>query len=466
MTGYYPCLQDEELVMSTTAASVSVYMDGSNLLRERERLLGSVGFSFGGIIPAHCRALQANVPSVVGLTDEAILDGSAYHIVAPVLLSNERTRLLEKIFDGFVRTPRDFFPGQSSPCLNYCVACAREDNELSNRQCWRVLANIPGNNTCAKHGLLLIRTKARSSHLSIPHHAERWIDLKSPSVKSRNGYDIQLSKDLQWLYRLKSQNCPGWKNLAAALTVVLSKRLEYQRSRHYLDVDAIVADLGKISDIARRIAPSLLHRVALARILYQRKRASAPVLSLLSQFAGIDLEGLFRLASEPGIGNTQYARFAADRIRFRGAKGPARLTAVKGRLKQFLLEHPGTSRTQLDKLCAEDTRYAMRHDPVWFAKEMPWPIKGFKSRQEWPFRDEYYLNRLRKEWPDHREPPRSSRLGAKTILRMAGLPAFLLINAQGRLPNTLRFINDLVRLPDGSLPYRSGKRRRDSLRCM
>ena len=307
---------------------------------------------------------------------------------------------------------------------------------------------------------------AKFSNSSIPPNAADWIDLKAPYVKSTNKYDIQISRDLQWLYRMKSRECPGWKNLSAALTVVLSKHSKYRRSRHFLDVDAIRADLGKIAEITMRIAPRLLRRGTLARILYQREWASAPAFSLLSQLGGSDLKGLFKLASDPRIGKTQYPTFAVDRTRFRKTKGPARLAEAKVRLEKFITEHPDVSRMQLGRLCSGQARYAKRHDPVWFVKEMPWSMRGVKNQQEWAQRDHHYFNRLREQWKNKKSPARFTRFGVKTILRRAGLPSFLLINAQGRLPNTLQFVNDLVRRPDGTLPYRSGMRRRDSPRCM
>lgn len=466
MTGYYPILQPDELVDSASAASLAIFLGDSNLYRERKRLMGLSQVRFGGIIPSNCRALQSNVPALAGLSDEVILDGSAYHIVAPTLLSNERERLRRAIFEGHHRLIQEMFPGYEAPYWRYCVECAREDHANGRRQCWRILPNIPGVNTCDRHGILLVQTVASAKGWPTVHSATDWIDLDGPRQKSLNDYDLQLVKDLRWLYRLKSSLCPGWKSLASALSVILAEVHRYRRSRHFLDLEAIAGDLWRIREGVEHIAPRLFNRVSLSKILHQRERPSVAVYSLLAKWVGIDMKRLFTLASDPAVKKSHYIIMAEDRMRFRTTSGLDRLRAVKTRLRNVLAETPEITRTQLFERCSEEVRYALRRAPLWFAKEMPLAKRGFKNQLEWKFRDQYYYQILSEKVASGQIWPRRKRVGAKTLLRMAGMPAFLLINAKGRLPRTLRLMNDLLRRQNGTLPYRSGKRCRSSERCM
>jgi hypothetical protein len=432
MLGFYPQREEGELIYSTTARACAILYPDCSMQHIAQRLLGFRYKTFGGIFPNNCRLLQKNVPEIVGLTDEAVIDGSVYHLMAPFLDPGRRAELRESLFASRGFGTRNWFPHSF---LRYCPLCAREDERNERPQRWRVLPNHPAVNCCDIHGNLLVTSGAELSVDEI-HDPAKWIelDVSAPPVATRE--EIAVAADVRWLYNQKSALLPGFKKVAAALRALLLQIPGYNAGHGKLRIERVVADmLNKMGTAVRMLDPQI-SSMNKASILPMKWHVPLQRYSLLAQLIGKRLEDVFYYA----LTQIQLEIIApatdAKQARLK------RIEEAKQQLAGLVKQHPDLGRKQIRKIDQYSVDLLRREARDFYDQVMPVRRRrGKDSYVDWKSRDE-------KLWARISEAAASLDLeGCTSIARFlarAGLSRRLFERGKGCLPQTKSLVESHV----------------------
>ena len=425
MVGYYSQREHGEMAYSVAARTVSLLFPGRSAKYAAEYLLGSPHYTIGGLLPNNGRLLQKHIPPIAALTDDVLVDGSTYHLMAPFLPNTQRLELKQSIFEENARGRRGVIrrPGRLGVPLQYCVPCAQRDFRAGRPQVWRVVPNFPGVNCCHEHGCLLVTTEALLEPGNI-HDPGEWIDPEVPVPPSACNGDQRFAEDVQWVFERKSVDLPGYQRLGAALRKVLMKNPRYLGAKEKLSAQSIATDLcATMMATVMRLDPALLGStwkpVLSTDVCYPLARYS-----LLAQLAGLTLKDVFELArKEPEV--------PADEGADPEAEKSARVANAQQRLAELVAGNPSLGRKQIIALDPSAADILRRNDPAAFETVMPARIRrGRNSCFNWAARDQEVHATILKMAPSLGEDAQS----AARILRHCGFSVKLFEKARGRLP--------------------------------
>jgi hypothetical protein len=348
----YPQREEEELIYSTTARARAILYPDWSIEHIAQRLFGFPYKTFGGILPNNCRLLQKNVPEIVGLTDDAVIDGSVYHLMAPFLDPEKRAELRESLFASRGFGMRNWFVHSF---LRYCPLCAREDERNERPQRWRVLPNHPAVNCCDIHGILLVTSGAELSGDEI-HDPAKWIELDVPSPPAATGEEIAVAADVRWLYNQKSALLPGCRRIAAALRELLLQIPGYNAGQGKLRIERVAVDmLCKMGTALRRLDPQIWSTPN-ENTLPMRWPVPLQRYSLLAQLVGKRLEDVFCYALTQIQPKTIAPATDARQTRLK------RIEQAKQQLASLVKQHPGLGRTQIRNIDRYSADLLLRED--------------------------------------------------------------------------------------------------------
>lgn len=432
MVGYYPQREEGELLYSTTARAAAIMYPGKSARCVAKQMLGDGNLTFGGAFPNNASHLLENIMPITGLTKESIVDGSLYHLLAPLLETEERAKLMASMFDGDSRGMRGWFHRLSSH-LRYCVLCARRDAKQNRPAIWRVVPNHPAVSCCAEHKCKLTITQARLD-LHDLHDPERWIDptVSVPDIASKE--EIEVAADAQWLYIQRSNYLPGFRKVTASLRGLLLQTPEYCQGLGQLLGTQILGDLkNKMPVAVTTLDPQLLENKE-GSILTTRTRHSLQRYSLLAQLVGWNLRGLFENIL---FGPNQRLR---DVVTEPKRWTPEMVDQAKLHLAKVIEENPSAGRVQVIKICTGTVDIIRRKDPQGYRNMMPSRRRrGRNSCFDWSAKDRALLGRLSVLAGSLGSDAQSAR----RILSRVGLSREALDRARGRLPKTKALVFSL-----------------------
>ena len=434
--GFFPQRQDDEMAYSVVARARAILFPEYSVKYACKRLIGDSDYSVGGLIPNNCRLLKTRVPRISGVTDETFIEGSIYHIIAPLLTFLERSELRKSILEENARGQRGLIrrPGIRGQPLRYCVICARKDSSIGRPQIWRIVHNFPGVNCCDGHACLLVTTDAVLSPHNI-HAPGDWIRIDGPVPTLACGADQRFASDVRWIYEQRSSILPGSQRLGLVLRKALLRSARYVDSKGKLSAINIANDLGMHREsTVTRLDPALLCP-GTRPVLRETMRYSLARYSLLASLAGISIEEVFRLAmAEPESPN---ARPGTDPV-------CARLTRIdnaRRRLEGIVAHNPSATRTEIIAKDAAAVHVVRRHDSAGYESVMPSRRRrGRNSSFNWETHDLAVHAKIT-------ETDLRSHLDARSIaaiLERCGYSQRLFEKARGRLPRSKLLVASLV----------------------
>lgn len=429
--GYFPERQPDELAYSMVARARAILFPEESVKYACKRLFGHGDYSIGGLLPNNSRLLQMRIPPVAAASDELFIDGSIYHVLAPLMDEAERSELRQSIVDENARGRRGVIrrPGIHGLQLRYCVICARRDASLGRPLIWRVVPNFPGVNCCNEHGCTLITTEARLAPNRIHVPADYiQLDILTPPLACND--DQRFAADVQWVYAQKSSILPGFHRLGRALREVLLQFPQYVDSKGKLSAIGIAADLGqRMESTAKRLDPALL-RPGSGPVLCEKIRYPLARYSLLAGLANLRLEAVFQSAlAEPEL-------WASP-----GEVRRERITGARRRLAELVAQNPAATRTEIIAMDIAAADVMRRNDPAGYEIVMP-PVRrqGRNSSFDWKARDLEVHARIMEAAG---ELGREARTSAR-ILERCGYSKRLFEKAHGRLPWSKLLVVSLV----------------------
>ena len=390
-----------------------------------EQLLGSRDLTFGGILPNNCSLLQKHIPPIAGLTDEAVLDGSAFHLIAPLLNDIERQELRSSLFEN-QRGMRGWMAAHARKGipLRYCAACARNDKRTGKPLIWRTLHNHPAVVCCDVHGCTLISTAARFNTFEI-HDPNRWIDYKTALPGKASKLAIAIASDARWLYEQKSSIIPGYHRITVALRKAVGEtkayRIGYERFCH----SRIMGDLqDKFGSLVSQIDPKLIS-LSSHQLPDVTNRAPLPRYILFSQLVGLSLKDLFERALTESITSCGSMHDTCSKSNL--------ILVAKKHLEALVKRNPLAKRKQIDLMSPWASSLIRRVDPGFYEKIMPVrQRKGRTSYLDWGERDRFLFEQI----SDISGSLGNNARSCARILHSLKLPQRLFYRAQGRLPHT------------------------------
>jgi hypothetical protein len=449
MIGYFPLLEETELIYSAMARAIAILFPGRGRNYCAQRLLGDINKTFGGVLPNNCRKLQNRIPAFVELTDDKVVDGSIYHILSPFMNSKQCIDLREGLFDGCGHGSRNW-PRATN--LRYCVLCAREDQREGRPQHWRVLPNHPALNCCDLHSVLLVSTTAQFSTSQV-HDPAKWIDLDVPMPERATPQEIAVAADVRWVYNQKSALQPGFKRVGLALREMLLQVPGYAKARNRSVVKPcekqdiewhrrihwklVIQDmLEKMGTAVNRLDPQILTLDRREIVLIHKDRLPLQRYSLLAQLVGKRIKDVFECALN---------EISPERVQFGGnllARKRAKIVKARELLKKIVRENPQLGRKQIRALNQNLIDMLRRDDRNYYEKIMPAPGPlGPTPHMDWKIRDrESYMRGVESTVA----LGSNGFAGMAQILQYLGLRRTIFWGAKGRLPLTEAFVRSLL----------------------
>jgi hypothetical protein len=435
MIGYLPPREPDEMAYSVVARASAILFPRDSSKYVCEHLLGNRDLTVGGLLPNNGWHLAMRAPRVAKVCDEFFLDGSIYHILAPLLCDAQRNELRRSILEENARGRRGLIrrPGIRGILLRYCVVCARRDRSNGQSQTWRVVPNFPGVNCCPEHGCLLQVSEAslEPDRIRIP---SEWINPDLPLPGDACAADQRFADDVRWLYERKSVELPGRRRLNAALRKVLMGNPRYCVGKGRLSAQRIAADLCRTMEATvTRLDPTLLSsawKPTLSMdVVYPLARYS-----LLAQLVGIRLRDVFVLAASEPIA-------APDEQMGPLVAKSARVANARQKLAQFVADNPRAGRKQIKTLNPSAVCILRRNDLAAYEELMPARIRrGRNSSFDWAARDRDLHEKISGMEPVLGPDARS----ATRILMRCGIPKRLVEKARGRLPRSHSLLCKIV----------------------
>ena len=433
MTGYYPYTSDGDLLYGSTARAVAVSYPGMSIRQAAKYFFGEKIYSFGGFFPNRCDRLIENVPQVSRITKEVVVNGSPYHLVAPLLNEEQRATLLEGMFSAKRWVSRNYARkrGKRKVALAYCLPCAQRDHREGRPKVWRVIHNHCGCSCCYEHGCRLTVTEAVIDGRSMrdPWH---WIDLSVAMKEQATLEEFTVAQDIAWLYAQKSSCCPGAEKLNIALRNVLLEHSDYQQGSGLISRKNIIRDLRARMPIAvKNLDPDLCdeNRFKLTiRSVHPLQRYC-----LLAQLVNLRLKDLFQraanLSSEPVV--------TVDRKKQRHDT----IALAKTKFAELVEKFPKANRKQLLGLDPYHVGLVCREAFEYYEKIAPMPsFRGQVICEDWPARDDEMVNLISsRNWAEGSRPKT-----IRSILFRLGLKDDLIKRAYGRLPKTEKLLWSII----------------------
>ncbi len=443
MVGYYPQLQEGELLYSATARLAAAIYPGRGLPYCAERLLGNPHSSFGLLLPNNVDMLLKNIPAVTGLSREDALRGSIYYLQAPLLDEWEGKKLSSSVFAcGSTNTNglRTFNTRGAPTVLKYCVACARRDAALKKPAIWRVVPNHPGSIACHEHGIRLQISDAPVAGNGLCDPAQ-WIKLDAPLPPVATEAELAIARDFAWIYAQRGRVTPGFKRIMEKLREAFLLRAGHTNCPGYIDNAALLqAAKDSISfsaqslfapqfrQLAKGYGPSLVKRTTLHAYSLNAYLAGTSLIQVLTDLAKTSAPPLSGAARSTWVEN-------------------CRIQHYKDRIQKFIIEHPRCTRSQIYSAYNHAVDRIRAADPEWFELHMPASQShrpGPHRCQQWNSRDEELCALISSHVAKKGTlQPRSIR----DALIKLNLPERLFTKAKGRLPKALALLASLTKTP-------------------
>ncbi len=386
MVGYYPQLQDGELLYSATARLAAAIYPGRSIPYCAERLLGNPHSSFGLLLPNHVDKLLENIPAVTGLRREDALRGSIYFLQSLLLDKEEREKLSSSVFTcGSINTNglRTFNARGAPTVLKYCVACAKRDAALKKPAIWRVVPNHPGSIACSEHGILLQISDAPASGNRLCDPAQ-WIKLDVPLPPVATAAELAIARDFDWIYAQHGKVTPGFQPIATKLREALQRRPGHSSLFGFLDSAKLLGAVqDNLSEPAWLTFAPLIGQLKQGRTLPMSIRTTLHVYSLFAYLADTSLrQVIVELATRPNASTPPNG----GRLTL-----PDRILRHKQRIKDFLAANPACTRSQVFGALGHSLEVVQSEDKAWYERRMPKPRRHRTGRrvQEgcWAVRD-------------------------------------------------------------------------------
>jgi len=437
MVGYYPQLQEGELLYSATARLASAIFPGRKAPYCAERLLGNRHASFGVLLPNNVNRLIENIPAVSALTEESVLRASLFHLISPLLDEVERTELRRSVFVPNARNGLRTFNARGSPTvLKYCVKCAQIDADRRKPAIWRTVQNHHGAIACAKHGLLLQFSKAPVSTDALCA-ASDWIDLGvEPTVAT--DAEVAIARDFEWIHAQYSSLTPGFRPVVAKLREVILSKMEFTLGPGLANNASLLQAMrDSLSDSSRSTFAPQFRRLARGCGLSMGTRTTLHAYCLYAYMAGTSLKQVLAdLAKIPALPKSE----AADS---KSANGP-HIRFYKHRIEKFIQANSFSTRSQVSAALCHGVEIVRSADPEWFDHNMPESQSnkpGPHGDRNWNNRDEKLCAFISNFVATNDSLPFRSIRDALIKLKQ---PQGLLIKANGRLPKTRVLLESLI----------------------
>ncbi len=438
MVGYYPQLQEGELLYSATARLAAAIFPNRCRRYCAKRILGDADFTFGFLIPNHVDGLLANIPPVTSLSSEAVLSASTFHIQSTLLDEDERSNLFGSVFGtGLIPGRRSFGARGVSTVPKYCVACARRDADLGKPAYWRVVPNHHGSFACAEHGIRLQTSDATFESDTLIDPAT-WIRLDVPQPPMATGAEQAMAKDLAWIYEQQGAMTPGYRPIALKLQDALLARPEFTFRYGFIDPPKLLeAARDSLGEQAWRTFAPQFSQLARGRTMQVNFRTSLQFYCLYAYLAGTSLKQILTdLAAENSTGA---AALAHERHR------DARVSFHKKRILDFIAAHPGCTRSHVRGALPGAAEVTQSADREWYERHMPEPLsnrsRGRRLYRDWADRDDKLCARVADYMNAAGALPFRSR---REALQKLGQSRNLLLRERGRLPRFRALIESSI----------------------
>jgi hypothetical protein len=437
MVGYYPQLQDGELLYSATARLAGAIFSGRSASYCAERILGHADLSFGFLIPNHVDGLLKNIPEITALTKEAVLEASTFYLHSPLLNKREQSALLKSVFaTGSTQGLRTFSPRGAPTVRKYCVSCARRDAELGKPPIWRVVPNHHGSFACAEHGIRLQISDAPVGKNALCDPTQ-WIKLDVGPPIIATDAELAIAQDFAWIHAQRGTRTPGFQSVATKLRDALLTRREFTRAYGLDPAKILRAARGSLSEPALPIFASQFGQLARGRTLTPNWRTTLQVYCLYAFLAGTSLKQILTDLDREGFDAT----VSTERDR----NGGTRLLFHKNRLEEFTKAHPGCTRSQLHADLPGSADIVLREDREWYERTMPETrsnrARGRRFYQDWPDRDDKLCAQVSQYRATSGTAPFRS---VRDALQKLSQSRSLMRRAHGRLPKSRALLASLI----------------------
>lgn len=436
MVGYYPQLQEGELLYSATTRLAAAIYPGRNIPYCARRLLGNPWSTFGVLMPNNAAKLMGEIPKISGLTEDAVLDASIFHLLSPLLDEISRDELRSSVFhSGSIRGRRTFNARGAATVLKYCAECARRDADLKRPTIWRTVPNHYGSVACAEHGCLLEFSAAPVCAKALCSPSD-WINLGA-ATKAATEAEVAIARDFEWIHAQRSSLTPGFRPIVAHLRRVLLSRLDFAMGPDILNERALLdAGCDCLSPSSRPLfAPQSKYLVS-TRGLSLRKRSPLQNYCLYAYLGGTSLR---RVLTDSSALSTQRELATEGQA----ADGP-NLQFHKNRIEKFIREHPDFSRTQINSALVYAVAVVSSADREWIDRFMPESRSnklGRSGGRNWKDKDAA-LCTLISDFVS-RNPSTHFRSFRDALIKL-GQPPARFTKANGRLPNAHALLVSLI----------------------